>query len=121
MSLTRKRLIVPMTLAAAASVVALAAVPASAAPFTKINISSSAIPASANCVYVTDNTAGWITSAHKFSAGSNVSITGHSVGAGDSVVFEWHSKSCAASGGSDLIRNDFRTAPGTGGDVWNVH
>lgn len=50
---TRVRRTLPAALAAGACAVLLATSPASAATITQINVSTSAIPRGANCVYIT--------------------------------------------------------------------
>lgn len=116
--LTRVRRIAPAALAAGASAVLLATSPASAATITQINVSTSAIPSGANCVYVTDEPAsgsGKIGGPYSFSAGGSFQLSGFTVNSGDTVRFEWHNNDC---GPQSALRTTSYTAPDT--TTWNI-
>ncbi len=114
----RARCLTTGTLVAAASAVALAASPASAATITQINVSTSAIPRGANCVYITDEPAsgsGRTGGPYVFTAGGSFQKSGFPVNSGDTVRFEWHSNNC---GPSSFLRTNSYVAPNT--TTWNI-
>ena len=115
---TRARRLATVTLVAGASAVALAASPASAATITQINVSTSAIPRGANCVYITDEPAsgsGRIGGPYSFTAGGSFQNNSFRVNSGDTVRFEWHSNNC---GPSSFLKTNSYIAPNT--TTWNI-
>lgn len=115
--LTRKRRFLPLAIASAASVVALAASPASAATIT-ISVGSQAIPSGAGCVILTDTGAtNEISDFVKFTPGSTATISGFNVEADDPVHFDWRPSDCS----NNTIRDDVHTAPSPLPTVWNVN
>ncbi|MFF7164459.1 hypothetical protein ACFZBP_24400 [Streptomyces sp. NPDC008086] len=115
--LTRARRIVPVALLAGVSAVALAASPASAA-VNQINVSTSAIPSGANCVYITaepSSGSGRIGGPYSFSTGGSFEIGSFPVNAGETVRFEWHSNNC---GRQSTLRTTSYVAPNV--STWNI-
>ncbi|MET8981488.1 hypothetical protein ABZX85_38420 [Streptomyces sp. NPDC004539] len=115
--LVRARRVVPVALAAGASAVMLATSPASAATITQINVSTSAIPRGANCVYISAESSGGgrISPAFSFTAGGSFQTGGFHVNTGDTVRFEWHSNNCGPR--STLATRSY-TAPNS--TTWNI-
>ncbi|MET8981743.1 hypothetical protein ABZX85_39735 [Streptomyces sp. NPDC004539] len=115
--LTRARRIVPVALLAGVSAVALAASPASAA-VSQINVSTSAIPSGANCVYITaepPSGSGRISSALSFNVGGSFQTGSFPVNAGETVRFEWHKNNC---GPQSILRTNSYVAPNV--TTWNI-
>ncbi|MEV0225479.1 hypothetical protein [Streptomyces sp. NPDC050704] len=116
--LIRARRIVPVALVAAASAVALATSPASAATITQINVSASAIPSGANCVYITaepESGSGRIGGPYSFNAGGSFQNGSFSVNTGETVRFEWHDDNCGPQ--SELRTNSYIAPDAT---TWNI-
>ncbi len=115
--LIRARRVAPVALAAGACAVMLATSPASAATITQINVSTSAIPSGANCVYITDEspTSGKISPAYTFNAGGSFQTGSFPVNSGDTVRFEWHSNNCGPQSG---LGTRSYIAPNT--TTWNI-
>lgn len=117
-SLTWAGRLVPSALVAA-STVALIASPASAATITQINVSTSAIPRAANCVYLSaepSSGSGRISDAYHFSAGSTLQVGNFPVNTGETVRFEWHSNDC---GPRSTLSTTSYTAPDV--TTWNIN
>ncbi|MET8976359.1 hypothetical protein ABZX85_12160 [Streptomyces sp. NPDC004539] len=114
-NLTRKRMLVTVALASAATV-ALAATPASAAVIT-VNVASQKVPTGARCVFVTSISSGSIVEA-SFTLGGTATIRNLNVQPGETVAFDWRQSSNC---GPDKVRQDFYRAPDTLPTVWNIN